>query len=173
MLPLAYLFLFLDISLFGQHQFLLQFHFWTHLHPASSESSLAAHMTNGKKCVPFQPLPIYRLFYKYSMKCRACQQHLIRHNDVVYNSPSHPAPRDASPLWDGAFGTAASFPVKLQSFRLRQRLPLRGSWQNRQVLTEGVFFQTKRTAPGVTGTVLGMRIRRSLPRSSCRLPASA
>ena len=30
---------------------------------------------------------------------------------------------------------------KVQSLRARQRLPLRGSWQNRQVLTEGVSFQ--------------------------------
>ena len=33
-----------------------------------------------------------------------------------------------------------SFPTKAQSFRARQRLPPRGSWQNRQVLTEGVKF---------------------------------
>ena len=31
-----------------------------------------------------------------------------------------------------------SFPTKAQSFQARQRLPPRGSWQNRQVLTEGV-----------------------------------
>ena len=46
--------------------------------------------------------------------------------------------RDASPLWDGAFGIAVQFPAKVQSLRARQRLPPRGSWQNRQVLTEGV-----------------------------------
>ena len=45
-----------------------------------------------------------------------------------------------SPLWDGAFGMAGEFLAKAQSFRERQRLPLRGSWQNRQVLTEGVRF---------------------------------
>ena len=36
--------------------------------------------------------------------------------------------------------TNKSFPVKPQSSRSRQRLPPRGSWQNRQVLTEGVKF---------------------------------
>ena len=54
------------------------------------------------------------------------------------NSPSHLAALDASPLWDGAFGITVQFPAKTQSLRARQRLPLRGSWQNRQVLTEGV-----------------------------------
>ena len=48
-----------------------------------------------------------------------------------------PRPGEAG-LWDGAFGMTVKFPVKVQSWRLRQRLPLRGSWQNRQVLTEGV-----------------------------------
>ena len=43
-----------------------------------------------------------------------------------------------SPLWDGALGMAAKFPAKAQSARVRQRLPLRGSWQSRQALTEGV-----------------------------------
>ena len=43
-----------------------------------------------------------------------------------------------SPLWDGAFGMTVKFPAKVQSLRVRQRLPPRGSWQNRQVLTEGV-----------------------------------
>ena len=46
-----------------------------------------------------------------------------------------------SPLWDGAFGITVKFPAKVQSLRARQRLPPRGSWQNRQVLTEGVSFQ--------------------------------
>ena len=41
-------------------------------------------------------------------------------------------------LWDGAFGMAGKFPAKPQSARARQRLPPRGSWQNRQALTEGV-----------------------------------
>ena len=36
--------------------------------------------------------------------------------------------------------TNKSFPVKPQSIRSRQRLHPRGSWQNRQVLTEGVKF---------------------------------
>ena len=44
-------------------------------------------------------------------------------------------------LKDGAFGIAGKFPAKVQSLRARQRLPPRGSWQNRQVLTEGVLFQ--------------------------------
>ena len=43
-----------------------------------------------------------------------------------------------SPLGDGAFGMTVRFPAKVQSFRVRQRLPLRGSWQSRQALTEGV-----------------------------------
>ena len=48
--------------------------------------------------------------------------------------------RRDSPLWDGAFGMAVQFPAQAQSFWSRQRLPPRGSWQNRQVLTEGVNF---------------------------------
>ena len=59
--------------------------------------------------------------------------------------------RDASPLWDGAFGIAVKFPAKAQSLRARQRLPPRGSCQNRQVLTEGVqsviFFSIPRFLP--------------------------
>ena len=43
-----------------------------------------------------------------------------------------------SPLGDGAFGMAVRFPAKVQSLRVHQRLPLRGSWQSRQALTEGV-----------------------------------
>ena len=35
-------------------------------------------------------------------------------------------------------GIAGKSPRELQSLRFRQRLPPRGSWQNRQVLTEGV-----------------------------------
>ena len=50
--------------------------------------------------------------------------------------------RRASPLKDGAFGITVQFPAQAQSLRARQRLPLRGSCQNRQVLTEGVQ-QTK------------------------------
>ena len=34
-------------------------------------------------------------------------------------------------LWDGAFGIAVNYPTKAQSFRVRQRLPPRGSWQSR------------------------------------------
>ena len=56
------------------------------------------------------------------------------------NSPSRGYCR-ASPLWDGAFGMTVQFPAKAQSLRARQRLPLRGSWQNRQVLTEGVLHK--------------------------------
>ena len=41
--------------------------------------------------------------------------------------------RDASPLWDGAFGIAVKFPAKAQSLRARQRLPPRGSWQSRRL----------------------------------------
>ena len=46
-------------------------------------------------------------------------------------------------LWDGAFGITVNFPAKVQSFRFRQRLPLRGSWQSRQALTEGVSSREK------------------------------
>ena len=46
--------------------------------------------------------------------------------------------RDASPLKDGALGITVQFPAEVQSLRIRQRLPLRGSWQSRQALTEGV-----------------------------------
>ena len=44
---------------------------------------------------------------------------------------------DSSPK-GRAFGITVQFPVKVQSLRQRQRLPLRGSWQSRQALTEGV-----------------------------------
>ena len=54
------------------------------------------------------------------------------------NSPSLLPLVADSPLWDGAFGITVQFPAKAQSLRARQRLPPRGSWQNRQVLTEGV-----------------------------------
>ena len=47
-----------------------------------------------------------------------------------------------SPLGDGAFGMAAKFPAKAQRFRVRQRLPPRGSWQSRQALPEGVRSKT-------------------------------
>ena len=46
--------------------------------------------------------------------------------------------RRDSPLWDGALGMAAQLPAEVQSFRARQRLPPRGSWQSRQALPEGV-----------------------------------
>ena len=47
-----------------------------------------------------------------------------------------------SPLGDGAFGIAAQFPVKPESFPLRQRLPPRGSWLC-AAKTEGVPSQNK------------------------------
>ena len=50
---------------------------------------------------------------------------------------SSPAPGEVI-FGDGAFGMAAKFLAKVQNVRARQRLPPRGSWQNRQVLTEGV-----------------------------------
>ena len=53
--------------------------------------------------------------------------------------------RRASPLKDGAFGITVQFPAQAQSLRARQRLPPRGSCQNRQVLTEGV--QPTRSLP--------------------------
>ncbi|PDX70274.1 hypothetical protein CGS54_02820 [Faecalibacterium prausnitzii] len=49
------------------------------------------------------------------------------------------------PLWDGALGMAVKLPVKVQIFRACQRLPLRGSWQSRQALTEGVPSQMDRS----------------------------
>ena len=64
-------------------------------------------------------------------------------------------------LGDGAFGIAAQFPAKAQSFRSRQRLPPRGSWQSRQALTEGV--QT------VTPSVCSLRSQPAPPRGRlCR-----
>ena len=50
---------------------------------------------------------------------------------------SSPAPGEVI-FGDGAFGMAGKLLLELQSIRFRQRLPLRGSWQNRQVLTEGI-----------------------------------
>ena len=43
-----------------------------------------------------------------------------------------------SPQGVKALAAAGKLPGKEQSLQARQRLPLRGSWQNRQVLTEGV-----------------------------------
>ena len=63
-----------------------------------------------------------------------------------------------SPLWDGAFGITAQFPAQAQSLRACQRLPLRGSWQNRQVLTEGVA-----RAPG-SPSVCSLRSQPAPPR---------
>ena len=50
-------------------------------------------------------------------------------------------------LWDGAFGIVVQFPAKVQSLRARQRLPPRGSWQNRQALTEGVSRAPSQALP--------------------------
>ena len=62
----------------------------------------------------------------------------------------------------GAFGITVQFPAQAQSLRARQRLPLRGSWQNRQVLTEGVQ-PTKKLSRRAAASA-GSR------RGSCRLP---
>ena len=51
-----------------------------------------------------------------------------------------------SPLGDGAFGMAMH-PLKPQGLPLRQRLPWRGSRQNRPVLPAGVCGKEKRAAP--------------------------
>ena len=61
-------------------------------------------------------------------------------------------------LGDGALGIAVQFPAQAQSLRARQRLPLRGSWQNRQVLTEGVA-----RAPG-SPSVCSLRSQPAPPR---------
>ena len=45
---------------------------------------------------------------------------------------------EGSGIYSAAFCESASL-------RVRQRLPPRGSWQNRQVLTEGVLFQRTRS----------------------------
>ena len=57
-----------------------------------------------------------------------------------------PLGKVASPqaMTEGVVSGVAKFPAKVQSLRARQRLPPRGSWQNRQVLTEGVFFLAKK-----------------------------
>ena len=63
-----------------------------------------------------------------------------------------------SPLWDGAFGITAKSPVHPQSFRFRQRLPPRGSWQSRQALTEGVppsCSKAVRRMPGGLAALIG------------------
>ena len=62
-----------------------------------------------------------------------------------------PLGKVASPqaMTEGVVSGVAKFPAKVQSLRVRQRLPPRGSWQNRQVLTEGVkhpLSHTKSTA---------------------------
>ena len=61
------------------------------------------------------------------------------------NSPSQALPRQlpqrgsqAVKLIAKVFCVMGKFPTQAQSLRARQRLPLRGSWQSRQVLTEGV-----------------------------------
>ena len=54
-------------------------------------------------------------------------------------------------LKDGAFGIAGKFPAKVQSLRARQRLPPRGSCQNRQVLTEGVCTPHKKQSRAARG----------------------
>ena len=97
-------------------------------------------------------------------------------------------------LWDGAFGIVVQFPAKVQSLRARQRLPPRGSWQNRQVLTEGVsrapsqalprqlsqgesqavkpmakVLGTKRKLPAV---LLPLPLRKDFPRSGGRCRAA-
>ena len=60
------------------------------------------------------------------------------------NSPSLLPLVAASPLGDGAFGIAAQFPVKPESFPLRQRLPPRGSWLC-EAKTEGVSSQKQKS----------------------------
>ena len=53
-------------------------------------------------------------------------------------SPSPSRLRRATSPKGRGLGIAGKLPRELQSLRFRQRLPPRGSWQNRQVLTEGV-----------------------------------
>ena len=50
--------------------------------------------------------------------------------------------RRASSLKEGAFGIAAKFAAKVQSFRACQRPHPRGGWQSRQALTGGVRSKT-------------------------------
>ena len=74
-----------------------------------------------------------------------------------------------SPLWDGAFGITAQFPAQAQSLLARQRLPPRGSRQNRQVLTEGV--------QAVTPSVCSLRSQPAPPgarlcAATAKLPAT-
>ena len=60
-----------------------------------------------------------------------------------------PRPGEICPQGVKALAAAGKLPGKEQSLQARQRLPLRGSWQNRQVLTEGVCTQ-KSTASSQT-----------------------
>ena len=62
-----------------------------------------------------------------------------------------PLGKVASPqaMTEGVVSGVAKFPAKVQSLRVCQRLPPRGSWQSRKVLTEGVkhpLSHTKSTA---------------------------
>ena len=84
------------------------------------------------------------------------------------NSPSQALPRQLPRRGSQAvkhiakvFCVMGKFLTQAQSLRARQRLPRRGSWQNRQVLTEGVR-QIKTFPPR-------RRFRRK-QRGSCRLP---
>ena len=66
-----------------------------------------------------------------------CAKNPSLHAPFCRCATSSPAPGEVI-FGDGAFGMAAKFLAKVQNVRARQRLPPRGSWQNRQVLTEGV-----------------------------------
>ena len=66
-----------------------------------------------------------------------------------------------SPLGEGAFGMAVRFPAKVQSLRVHQRLPLRGSWQSHQALTEGVRSKPPSVKKG-TETPAGVSVPQNL-----------
>ena len=63
----------------------------------------------------------------------------------------HPALRATFPRRVKALVVVEKFPAKVQSLRARQRLPPRGSWQNRQGLTEGVCILTQKTGRAARG----------------------
>ena len=85
-----------------------------------------------------------------------------------------PAPGEVI-FGDGAFGMAAKFLAKVQNVRARQRLPPRGSWQNRQVLTEGVRSKPSREKAILENPQIfqNCEIKIILPLNMARAPAEA
>ena len=70
--------------------------------------------------------------------------------EPIFTGRANPLRRlRASSPEGGAFNEIASFVLQPETLPPCQRLPLRGSWQNRQVLTEGVKLPLRgKTTPG-------------------------